>query len=131
MPDLKPAFNRKTTPILEKLKTIGTQVISTANNTADALTTSVKDGCDSLTNTAASMADSINEKAVRASTGQMCRILEIAIEELKSRPLSAQTVSITATVNIGIASLEMQIHLPPSERENSLGEAVIKSAELS
>lgn len=74
-----------------------------------------------MANTASDVTDALNEKAVRASTAQMCSILEVAIEELKSRPLSAQPVSLTATVNIGIASLEMQIHLPPSETEDKCG----------
>lgn len=78
------------------------------------ISTSVKEGVDSLANSATNMTDVLNEKAVRASTVQMCRILEVAIEELKDRPLSEQPISLTATVNVGIASLEMQIHLQPS-----------------
>ena len=98
-----------------------------ANDAIEGITTSVKGGIESLTNTATTVTDALNEKAVRASTAQMCNILEIAIEELKSRPLSALPVSLTATVNIGIASLEMQIHLQPIEKENVRG---IESNEL-
>jgi len=107
--------------MLETIKGIGAQVATKANDAVEGITTSVKGGVDSLANTATNMTDALNEKAVRASTAQMCRILEIAIEELKDRPLSAQPVSLTATVNVGIASLEMQIHLQPTEKENGRG----------
>lgn len=103
--------------MLDKIKGLGAQVATRANDAVEGITTSVKGGVDSLTNTATSMTDALNEAAVRASTAQMCRILEIAMEELKGRPLSAQPVSLTATVNVGIAALEMQIHLPTSENE--------------
>ena len=104
--------------MLEKIKELGAQVTNRANDAVDGITTSIKGGAQSFANTASDVTDALNEKAVRASTAQMCNILEIAVEELKSRPLSAQPVSLTATVNIGIASLEMQIHLQPSEIED-------------
>lgn len=107
--------------MLETIKGIGAHVATKANDAVDGITTSVKGGVDSLANSAANMTDALNEKAVRASTAQMCRILEIAVEELKARPLSAQPVSLTATVNVGIAALEMQIHLQPVEKEKSRG----------
>ena len=107
--------------MLEKIKGLGAQVATRANDAVDGMTTSIKGGVESLANTASNVTDALNEKAVRASTAQMCSILEIAVEELKSRPLSAQPVSLTATVNIGIASLEMQIHLQPSEKEKECG----------
>jgi len=114
--------------MLEKIKGLGTQVATKANDAVEGITTSVKGGVDSLANTATNMTDALNEKAVRASTAQMCRILEIAVEELKGRPLSEQPVSLTAAVNVGIASLEMQIHLQPTGKENECG---IESTALS
>lgn len=102
--------------MLEKIKDLGTQVVNKANDAVEGITTTVKGGVDSLANTASSMTDALNEKAVRASTAQMCNILEIAMEELNTRPLSARPVTLTANVNIGIASLEMQIHLQPVEK---------------
>lgn len=104
--------------MLDRIKDIGAQVATRANDAVDGITTSVKGGVESLANTATSVTDAINEKAVRASTAQMCSILEIAVEELKNRPLSAQPVSLTATVNFGIATLEMQIHLQPAGSAN-------------
>lgn len=97
--------------MFKQIKNIGSQVATKANGAVDGIATSVKEGVDSLTSSAVSMTDTLNEKAVRAATAQTCTILEIAIEELKSRPLSALPVSLTATVNIGIAALEMQVHL--------------------
>ncbi len=102
--------------MFEKMKDIGTQVATKANDAVEGITTSVKEGVGSLATTASSVTESLNEKAVRGSTAQMCNILEIALEELKSRPLASRPVSLTATVNIGIASLEMQVHLAPTEK---------------
>lgn len=100
--------------MLDRIKDIGAQVATKANDAVDGITISVKEGVESLANTATNVTDAINEKAVRASTAQMCSILEIAVEELKNRPLSAQPVSLTTTVNFGIATLEMQVHLQPA-----------------
>ncbi|MFZ2162477.1 MAG: hypothetical protein WAW02_09695 [Sideroxyarcus sp.] len=102
--------------MFEKIKDIGAQVATRANDAVEGVTTSVKGGVESLAHTASGMTDALNEKAVRASTAQMCTILEIALDELKSRPLSERPVSLKATVNIGIAALEMEIQLPPAAR---------------
>jgi len=103
--------------MFDKIKGLGAQVATRANDAVDGITTSVKGGVESLANTATTVSDALNEKAVRTSTAQMCRILEIAQEELKGRPLAQRPVSLTATVNFGIASLEMQIHLAPAAGE--------------
>ena len=99
--------------MLDKIKGLGAQVATTATGAAQGISNSFKSGADAVASAATSMHEVINEKAVRASTAQMCSILEVAIAELKSRPLSERPVSLTATVNFGIATLEMQIHLPP------------------
>lgn len=104
--------------MLDKIKGLGAQVATKANDAVEGITTSVKGGVESLANTATNVTETLNEKAVRASTAQMCRILELALEELKERALSSQPVSLTATVNIGIAALEMQIQLEPSAQES-------------
>lgn len=104
--------------MFDKLKGLGAQVATKANDAVDGITTSVKGGVESLASTATTVTDALNEKAVRTSTAQMCSILEIAQQELKGRPLSSRPVSLTATVNFGIATLEMHIHLEPSETEN-------------
>lgn len=93
--------------MLDKLKDLGSQALIKTNETIGAVTTSVSSGVDSL-----------NEKAVRASTAQMYRILEIALEELKGRPLADQPLSLTSSVNVGVASLELQIHLNQDQAEN-------------
>ena len=106
--------------MLDKIKGLSTHVVTKANDAVGGLTTTVKGGMDSFATTAGSMTDALNEKAVRASTAQVCSILEIAMEELKGRPLSNQRVSLTATVNIGIAALEMQVHLNPTDRQEGI-----------
>ena len=104
--------------MFEKMKDIGSQVATKANEAVEGMTTSVKGGVESFAHTASDMTESLNEKAVRASTAQICSVLEIALDELKSRPLSAQPVSLKATVNIGIASLEMEVQVPPNAKAN-------------
>ncbi len=107
--------------MLDKIKGLGAQVATKANDAVGSITTSVKEGVESLSHGAGTVTGALNEKAVRASTAQLCRILEIALEEIKGRPLASRPVSLTATVNIGIAALEMQIHLEPPEKHNEGG----------
>ena len=97
--------------MLDKIKDIGSQAVSKTNEAIDGITTTVKGGVESISNTATSVTESLNEKAVRASTSQMYRILEIALQELDGRPLAERPLSLTASVNFGVAALEMQIHL--------------------
>lgn len=92
--------------MLDKMKDIGSQALTKTTEAIDAVTNSVSNGVDSL-----------NEKAVRASTSQMYRILEIALEELKARPLAEQPLSLTSSINIGVASLELQIHLNQNNKQ--------------
>jgi len=97
--------------MLDKMKEMGSQAVSKTGDAIGVITTTVSSGVDALASSASSGIGTMNEKAVRASASQMYRILEIALEELKHRPLSNEPISITSTVNLGIASLEMQIHL--------------------
>jgi len=104
--------------MFDKIKGLGAQVASKATDAAEGIASSVKGGVDSLSNSATLMTDALNEKAVRVSTAQLCTILELAVEEVKARPLSAQPVTLTASVNFGIATLEMQIHMPSADKKN-------------
>jgi len=99
--------------MLDKMKDLGSQAANKATDALGGISSTIKDGVGSFSNAASSMTESLNEKAVRASTAQVYRILEIAMEELQSRTLSNKAVSLTASVNLGIAALEMQIHLGP------------------
>lgn len=115
--------------MLEKIKGIGTQVATKAGDAVDGVTATVKGGVESLAHTASNVTEALNEKAVRASTAQMCSILEIALDELKNRPLSEQPVSLKATVNIGIAALEMEIKVPSAaQSEEGANKPEAKSA---
>ena len=114
--------------MFDKIKDLGAQAAARTNEAIDGFSTSVKNGVESLGSSASSMTEALNEKAVRASTSQMYRILEIALEELKDRPLAAKPLSLTASINIGVAALEMQIHLNnnPEEPELPKTELIIK-----
>ena len=94
--------------MLDKMKDLGSQALIKTNETIEAVTASVSSGVDTL-----------NEKAVRASAAQMYRVLEIALEELKNRPLSDRPLSLTSTINVGVAALELQIHLNQGDAQQS------------
>ena len=111
--------------MLDKMKDLGSQAAAKANDAIGGISSTIKEGVGSFSNAASSMTESLNEKAVRASTGQVYRILEIAIEELKDRPLSSRPISLTAVVNIGIAALEMQVHLEPQAGASDKNEIIV------
>lgn len=98
--------------MLDKMKDLGSQALIITNDAIGAVTTSVTSSVDSL-----------NEKAVRASTAQMYRILEIALEELKGRPLADQPLSLTSSINVGVAALELQIHLNGDQEPRKLSDS--------
>jgi len=117
--------------MLDKMKDLGSQAANKANDAIGGISSTIKEGVGSFSSAASSMTESLNEKAVRASAGQVYRILEIAIEELKDRPLSNRPISLTAVVNIGIAALEMQVHLEPQQGSSDKNEViVVDSTEL-
>lgn len=114
--------------MLDKMKDLGSQAANKATDALGGISSTIKDGVGSFTNVASSVTESLNEKAVRASTAQVYRILEIAMEELQSRPLANKAVSLTASVNLGIAALEMQVHLEPGSVDT--GEREIIAVEV-
>jgi hypothetical protein len=114
--------------MLDKMKDLGSQAANKATDALGGISSTIKDGVGSFSNAASSMTESLNEKAVRASTVQVYRILEIAMEELQSRPLSNKAISLTASVNLGIAALEMQVHLGPEHHSD--GEREIITVEV-
>jgi hypothetical protein len=115
--------------MLDKMKDLGSQAASKANDAIGGISSSIKEGVGSISTAASSMTESLNEKAVRASSAQVYRILEIAIEELKGRPLSSRPISLTASVNLGIAALEMQIHLDPEPGISDKHEVIVVDLE--
>lgn len=101
--------------MLDKMKDIGAQVASRANNAVEDLTATVKGRVESLT-------DTISEKAVRASTAQACNILETALDEISRRPIAERPLKLTATVNLGVASLQMEVQLDGNPQASGAGE---------
>lgn len=111
--------------MLDKMKDLGSKAANTATDALGGISSTIKEGVGSISTAATSMTESLNEKAVRASTAQVYRILEIAMEELKDRPLSSKPISLTASVNLGIAALEMQVHLDPQPEANAAREVIV------
>lgn len=102
--------------MLDKMKDLGNQALVKTNEAIDAVSNSVSSGVGSL-----------NEKAVRASTSQMYRILEIALEELKDRPLAQQPLTLTSSINLGVAALELQIQVNQAVSDTVSGSATDNS----
>ncbi len=105
--------------MFDKIKNFGSQVAEdakqAASSAADSITSSVKGGVQSVTNAAVSVGEALNEKAVRSSTAQASNILELAIQELKTRPLSSRPLTLTATVDFQLASVQIQVHMTPDD----------------
>jgi hypothetical protein len=114
--------------MLDKLKDLGSQMVANTGEAVSGITTSVKGGMESLASSASNMTDTLNEKAVRASTAQVCTILQVALDELKSKPLSEQRVTLTASVNFGVAALEMQVHVEPTKTHDAGAQPVATSS---
>jgi hypothetical protein len=98
--------------MLDKIKDIGSQIGSLAATAADGVAASMKEHAGTIANATSSAASTFSEKAVRTAVDQMRTALKIAAEELRQRPVSDQPVTLTASVDIGVTSLQMQIVIP-------------------
>ena len=78
-----------------------------------------------MINSAGNIADDFNDKAIRTETIHMCNMLEIAIDELKTRPLSAYPVFLNASMSAGPASLQMRVQVEPAKQENEHGSDLV------
>jgi hypothetical protein len=99
--------------MLDRFKDLGNQVAYRANEAVEGVTSTVRDGVGNLAHAASTATGNLNDKAVRAATAQMCTILQAALEEVKSSPMGDRPVVLTASVNIGITALQMQVHCGP------------------
>lgn len=90
--------------MFDKIKDVGAQALTRTGDALVGIADAVKEGAETV-------AGSINETAVKASVAQMRRTLEIAIQELESSPLANRPLTLTASVNVGVTSLELQVHL--------------------
>ena len=95
--------------MLDKIKGIGSQISSLAGDAVDGVASSVKEGAGTIANAAGSAVSTLSEKAVRAAVEQMRTVLQVASEELRQRPVSDHPVTLTASVNIGVTALQVQV----------------------
>lgn len=98
--------------MLDKLKDIGDQITSLASDTVQGATTSVKEGADKVASATGSVAAVVTDKAVRTAVARLREIVRIASEELLREPPSERPSTLTATVTVGITSLELMVELP-------------------
>lgn len=104
--------------MLDKLKGLGNQISSFATDAVDGVSSTVKVGAESIADAASAAAQTLNETAVRTAVDQMRRILEIAAEEIRQRPVLDRPVTLTAIVNIRFTALEMQVIVSPERSES-------------
>lgn len=97
--------------MLKKMKDLGEQLTTKAGDAVDGIAATVKGGVESLGNAAGDAATTLNDKAVRAAVAQMRHVLDVAVEDLRQRPLAQSPVRLTATVNVGLAALQMEIEV--------------------
>ncbi len=95
--------------MLDKIKGVGSQISNLATDAVDGVTSSVKGGAETIANAAGAVVSAISEKAVRTAVDQMRTVLQVSCEELRQRPVSDQPVTLTASINIGVTALQVQV----------------------
>lgn len=107
--------------MLNKMKGLGGQLTTKASDAVDGIAATVKGGVESLGDAATGAAVALNDKAVRTAVAQMRHVLEVAIDDLRQRPLPHSPVTLTASVNIGVTALQMEIVIDNPEPEGKGG----------
>jgi hypothetical protein len=110
--------------MLEKIKGFGGQISSLAQGAVEGVTATVKDGAASMAGKASDavsaagqlvgekasrLNDKVSDVATREAIAQIREVMAIAVEELRSKPISTSPVLLTARVDIVLASLEIQM----------------------
>ncbi|MES2950658.1 MAG: hypothetical protein V4858_19165 [Pseudomonadota bacterium] len=95
--------------MLDKIKGVGNQISNLATDAVDGVTSSVKGGAETIVNAAGAAVSAISEKAIRTAVEQMRTVLQVSCEELRQRPVSDQPVTLTASINIGVTALQVQV----------------------
>ena len=108
--------------MLERVKDLGGQIAAGASKAAGTVVVSVGEGVSSIAGAAGDAVSATSEKAVRASVDQLCNVLRIAVEQVRSRPLPAPSVTLSASVGLGATSLQMQVVLDDAAVPNLGGE---------
>jgi hypothetical protein len=129
--------------MLEKIKGFGGQISSLAGGAVEGVTSTVKGGAQAVADkasgavqavtakvseTAGQINDKVSDVATREAIAQIREVMAIAVEELRSKPISTSPVLLTAKVDIVLASLEIQmvvdqntqlLHLPAAARDGA------------
>lgn len=98
--------------MFDKLKGFGDQIGSLASETVEGATASVKEGADKIASATGSVAAVVTDKAVRTAVARLREIVRISTDELLRHPPSERPSTLTATVTVGITSLELSVELP-------------------
>lgn len=98
--------------MLDRMKGLGGQISSRATEAVDGIASSVRGGVENLSGAATGAVAALSEKAIRTAIEQMRSVLAIAAEELRERPVAGAPATLTASVTLGVTSLEIQVVLP-------------------
>jgi hypothetical protein len=102
--------------MLKQMKDLGGQLSGKAAKAASGMVATIGEGVGSLAGTAGDVASGATDKTVRAAVDQLCNVLEIAVDQLRQRPLPAFRMTLTASVGLGATALQMQVVLTHDER---------------
>ncbi len=127
--------------MLDRIKGFGEQISNLASGAVEGVASTVKEGASTVADKAsgavsaagqrvAEKAGQINDKvsdmATREAVAQLREVMAVAVEELRSKPISTSPVLLTAKVDIVLVSLELQmmvdqntqlLHQPSAKRK--------------
>lgn len=105
--------------MLDKIKEVGGQLTTKASDAVEKVAATVKGGAETLAGAASGAASSLNEKAIRTAVDQMCTIVQVATDQLRQRPLPDSQVTLTASVNLGVTAVQIQVVLDKTANDNN------------
>jgi hypothetical protein len=97
--------------MFKQMKDLGGRLTGKAAKAAGDVVATIGEGVGSLAGTAGDVALGATDKTIRAAVDQLCNVLEIAVEQLRQRPLPSSRMTLTASVGLGATALQMQVVL--------------------
>ena len=97
--------------MLKRMKNLGEQLTDKAAKAAGGVVSTIGEGVGNLAGSAGNVALGATDKTVRAAVDQLCNVIEIAVDQLRQRPLPTSRVTLSASVGLGATALQMQVVL--------------------
>ena len=93
------------------LKGFSDSVATTATKAKNGITEAAKESLTSISDFVSDKVSSTGDAAIRASVAQLKKVLDIAVDEYSKNPSSIANGAISASVNIGVISLQIEVSL--------------------